>query len=75
MKFIVVLFTLLAVQAAFAHDARPSQASLTQLSEVMHTSQILDNYVTQINTTMHASMCQAMQGRPLNAEQQQIMDD
>jgi hypothetical protein len=71
----LMMASMLAVQPVLASDARPTEESVKQLFEVMHTSQIIDTYITQINTTIHASMRQAMQGKPLNAEQQQIMDD
>jgi hypothetical protein len=63
------------IQPAFAEDVRPTEESLRQLFQVMHSSQLLDSYVAQVDATMHASMREAMQGTQLNAEEQQILND
>jgi hypothetical protein len=76
MKLLVtILLATFAVQPAWSQDAKPTEDSIRQLFEVMHTSQLLDTYLAQVSTSMHASMHQAMQGKPFNTEQQQIMDD
>jgi len=46
MKLVVtVVFAVFASQAALAQDAKPSEASIRQLFEVMHSSKLLDAYV------------------------------
>jgi hypothetical protein len=76
MKLVVtVVFAVFATQAAVAQDARPSEASIRQLFEVMHSSKLLDAYVTQIDGTVRASMQQAFAGQQPTPRQQKIMDD
>ncbi len=76
MKLVVTLvFAVFAGQAAYAQDARPSEASVRQLFEVMHSSKLLDAYMTQIDSTVRASMQQALAGQQLNPKQKQILDD
>lgn len=75
MKLVVtVVFAVFASQA-LAQDAKPSEASVRQLFEVMHSSKLLDSYVTQIDDTVRASMQQAFAGQQPTPKQQKIMDD
>jgi uncharacterized protein len=75
MKLVVtVVFAVFATQAAVAQDAKPSQASIRQLFEVMHSSKLLDAYVTQIDGTVRASMQQAFAGQQPTPKQQKIME-
>ena len=76
MKLVMTLvFAMFAGQAALAQDAKPSQESIRQLFEVMHSSKLLDAYMTQIDSTVRASMQQALAGQQLNPKQQKILDD
>ena len=76
MKLVVTLvFAVFATQAAPAQDAKPSEASIRQLFEVMHSSKLLDAYLTQIEGTVQAAMQQAFAGQQPNPKQQKIMDD
>jgi len=76
MKLVVTLvFAVFAAQAVLAQEAKPSEASVRQLFEVMHSSKLLDAYMTQIDTTVRASMQQALAGQQLNPKQQKILDD
>ena len=72
---VVAALIMLAVPPAFAEAAKPTEESVNQLFAVMHTSELLDSYVTQIELAMRTSMHQRMQGAQLNPEQQQIMAD
>ena len=75
MKLVVtVVFAVFASQGALAQDAKPSQASIRQLFEVMHSSKLLEAYVTQIDGTVRASMQQAFAGHQPNPKQQKIME-
>jgi hypothetical protein len=75
MKLVVtVVFAVFAGQAALALDAKPSEASIRQLFEVMHSSKLLDAYVTQIDGTVRASMQQAFAGQQPTPKQQKIME-
>jgi hypothetical protein len=75
MKPVVTLvFAVFASQAALAQDAKPSEASIRQLFEVMHSSKLLDAYVTQIDGTVRASMQQAFAGQQPTPKQQKIME-
>ena len=74
----VVVAALLAVllwQPALALDARPSEDSVNRLFEVMHTSQLLDNYLAQVDGTVGRSVRDSLQGAQLSAEEQQILAD
>jgi uncharacterized protein len=73
--WLAVSFLALVVQSAAAHEAAPTEGSIRQLFQVMHTSALLDAYVAQMDQTVHASMRQSVQGATLNAEEQQILDD
>jgi len=69
------LLMLLAAPAVWSQDTPPTEASIRQLFEVMHTSRLLDSMMTQIDQVMHSSIQQSLKGQKLNAEQQQILDD
>ena len=72
---LVALVATLALQPAFAADLRPSEQSLRQLFQVMHTQQLLENAGAQMDDTMRRSLNEATHGQPLNAEQQRIRDE
>lgn len=75
MKLVVtVVFAVFASQAALAQNAKPSEASIRQLFEVMHSSKLLDAYVTQIDDTVRTSMQQAFAGQQPTPQQQKIME-
>ena len=75
MKLVVtVVFAVFASHTALAQNAKPSEASIRQLFEVMHSSKLLDAYVTQIDGTVRASMQQAFAGQQPTPKQQQIME-
>jgi hypothetical protein len=76
MKLVMTLvLAACASQAAYAQDAKPAEQSLRQLFEVMHSSSLLDAYLTQIDGTVRASMQQALAGQQLNPKQKKILDD
>ena len=76
MKLVMTLvLAVCASQAAYAQDAKPAEESLRQLFEVMHSSNLLDAYLTQIDGTVRASMQQALAGQQLNPKQQKILED
>src|SRR5205823_11841933 len=56
MTLVFAMFAVFAAQAALAQDAKPSEESIRQLFEVMHSSKLLDAYMTQIDSTVRASM-------------------
>jgi hypothetical protein len=72
---VTVVFAVFASQVALAQDAKPSEASIRQLFEVMHSSKLLDAYLTQIDATVRASMQQAFAGQQPTPKQQKIMDE
>jgi len=61
--------------AAPAPDAKPTAASVKQLFQVMHNSNIVDSYMKQVESTLRSSIQQASAGQPPNAQKQKIMDD
>jgi hypothetical protein len=71
----VVLVATLALQPAFAGDPRPSEQSIQQLFQLMHTNQAMESATTQMDDTIRGSMKEATHGQPLNAEQQKIRDE
>jgi hypothetical protein len=76
MKLVMTLvLAVCASQAAYAQDAKPAEASVRQLFEVMHSSSLLDAYLTQIDGTVRASMQQALAGQQLNPKQKKILED
>lgn len=76
MKFVTALaFALLAAQPALAEEAKPTDASIKQLLEAMHSKAVMDSYMSQIQSTVRDSMQQASAGQQLNAKQQKILDD
>jgi hypothetical protein len=70
-----LVFAVFASQAAYAQDAKPAEESIRQLFEVMHSSRILDAYLTQVDSTVRASMQQALSGQQVNPKQRQILED
>ena len=75
MTLVFAMFAAFAAQAALAQDAKPSEESIRQLFEVMHSSKLLDAYMTQIDSTVRASMQQALAGQQLNPKQKKILED
>jgi uncharacterized protein len=76
MKFVTALaFALLAAQPVLGEEAKPSDASIKQLLETMHSKGVVDSYMTQVQSTVRDSMQQAGAGQQLNAKQQKILDD
>jgi uncharacterized protein len=65
---------MLALQPVLAQGPQPSEKSVLQLLQVMHTHQIMDNASAQMDETMRNSMKQANQGQ-LNPEQEKIRED
>jgi uncharacterized protein len=76
MRLVMTLaLAVFASQAAYAQDAKPAEESIRQLFEVMHSSRILDAYLTQVDSTVRASMQQALAGQQVNPKQRQILED
>lgn len=72
---LLALIAALAVGTALAEDAKPTEQSIQQLFEVMHTSQMLDSMITQMDASIRAGMGQALRGQQITPEQQKIIDD
>jgi hypothetical protein len=75
----IAALVLLGLQPACAEtakpDARPSEESVRHLFEVMHTSQITDEVMSQMDANLREAMERASGGRSLNAKQQQLHDE
>ena len=52
---LVALLATLALQPAFAADPRPSEQSVLQLFQLMHTHQLLENATAQMDDSMRSS--------------------
>ncbi|HYK99843.1 MAG TPA: DUF2059 domain-containing protein [Steroidobacteraceae bacterium] len=72
---LVATLALLGLQPTFAADARPSEESVRRLFVVMHTSQIVDEVMSQMDANLRQAMERASGGRSLNAKQQQLHDE
>lgn len=72
---LVALVITLALQPAFAGDQRPSEQSIQQLFQLMHTRQAMESATAHMDDTMRSSMQEVTHGQPLNAEQQKIRDE
>lgn len=70
--WLVAAFALLGLQPVFAADAKPSVESVRHLFEVMHTSQMIDTVMSQMDANLRESLERATGGRPLNPQQQQL---
>jgi uncharacterized protein len=70
---LLAALAVLALQPAFA-QTQPSEKSVLQLLQVMHTHQIMDNASAQMDATVHNSMKLATQGQ-LNPEQEKIREE
>ena len=57
-----------------AQAAAPSQQSVEQLLTLLQAEKILDVVKPQLNSTMKASLEQALQGRKPSPEEQQVID-
>jgi uncharacterized protein len=71
---LLALAATLALPPALAQNPQPSQKSVLQLLQVMHTHQIFENAGAQMDATMGKSMKAAMQMQ-LNPEQEKIVDE
>ena len=71
---LLAAIALAALQPAFAEDTKPSEQSVRQLLEAMHTGEALKEASAHIDDMLRASMKEA-DGRPLNPEQQKIRDE
>jgi uncharacterized protein len=74
LAMLLALGTLLALQPAFADSPKPSELSVRQLLEAMHTGDSLNEAFAHMDDMLRASM-KDVTGRPLNAEQQKIRDE
>jgi hypothetical protein len=71
---LLALGSLLALQTAFAESPKPSELSVRQLLEAMHTGDSLNEAFAHMDDMLRASM-KDVNGRPLNAEQQKLRDE
>jgi uncharacterized protein len=71
---LLALVATLALQPAFAQSPQPSEKSVLQLLQVMHTHQIFLDAGAQMDATMSKSMKAAMQMQ-VNPEQEKIVDE
>ncbi|HUA90737.1 MAG TPA: DUF2059 domain-containing protein [Steroidobacteraceae bacterium] len=65
----------LAIPAAVAADAPPSDASIQQLLDEVHLNALLAQSVDRIRDTIRKATARAWQGRPLNERQQAIIEE
>jgi hypothetical protein len=75
LAMLLALTPLIALQSAFAADPKPSEQSVRQLLEAMHTGEALRESFAHMDEMLRASMKDMNNGRPLNAEQEKIRDE
>lgn len=68
------LSSLFALQPACAASPKPSEESVRQLLEAMHTGEAIKGSFAHLDDMLRTSM-KDVDGRPLNAEQQKIRDE
>ena len=71
---LLALVATLALQPALAQGSQPSEKSVLQLLQMMHTHQIMENGWARMDEVMRSSMKAATHGQ-LNAEQEKIRDE
>lgn len=71
---LLALVAALALQPALAQSPQPSEKSVLQLLQVMHTHQNFENAAAQMDAGMSKSMKAAMPMQ-LNPEQEEILDE
>jgi len=69
----IVFWAVLALQPASAQDSRPTEQSIKELLNVMHSSKLIDSAMAQVDSVMQNSMQQALAGEHLTADQQKIL--
>ena len=74
-RLIAVVLLVVAGASANAADGPPSAASVKQLLVVSEARKLLDAASAQIDSSMEIGMRQAVQGQPITAEQQKVLDD
>jgi len=72
---LLALAATLALQPAFAESPQPSEKSVLQLLQVMHTHQVMENAGMQMDETMTKSMRTVMAQMQLTPEQEKIRAD
>jgi hypothetical protein len=75
---LLALVAMLALQPAFAQAPQPSEKSVLQLLQMMHTHQVFLDAGAQMDATMSKTMKAAMQtqgARALTPEQEKIVDE
>jgi hypothetical protein len=68
----VAAVALLGLPPAFAADAKPSEESVRRLFGLMHTSEMIDTVMSQMDANLREALERATGGQPLNAQQQQL---
>ncbi|HUO18828.1 MAG TPA: DUF2059 domain-containing protein [Steroidobacteraceae bacterium] len=71
---LLALAATLALQPALAASPQPSEKSVLQLLQLMHTHQIMDNTGAQMDDTLQRSMKAATAQMQLSPEQEKIRD-
>jgi hypothetical protein len=71
----LLIVLLLGVRLAHADDAPPSDASIQNLLEVMHSEKTIDVVIAQMQTSIDAMNKQLMKDKPLRPDQVQILND
>jgi hypothetical protein len=72
---LIALILLIALKPALAADSKPSEQSVRQLLEAMHTGESIKEAFAHMDDMLRASMKDVNRGRPLNAEQEKIRDE
>jgi hypothetical protein len=69
------LLCLAATTQVFAADVPPSEASIRQLLAATDSQKMLDNILKTVDASIDSGMKSALNGQPVNAKAQKIIDD
>jgi hypothetical protein len=72
---VVVLLSLLLMRPAIAAEGPPSEASIRELMQITQAQKLVEGTKGQVDGMVQTSMNKALEGRPVSAEQQKILDD
>lgn len=72
---VAVLLSLLLMRPAIAADGPPTQASVRELMQITQAQKLVESTRGQVDGMMQTSMNKALEGHPVTAAQQKILDD
>jgi hypothetical protein len=74
MRAVLIALLLCAAPAVFAQNVPPTEQSVRRVLDLTQQHRIIDDAVSNMDAYLKQTLDQASKGRPLNAKQQQIVD-